>query len=310
MDEVAIGVDIGGSHIYSVAVDLATKDIIRGSIAEQVIDNKASADEILEGWSKAIGTSISAIDKSKLTGIGFAMPGPFDYPNGIALFERVEKYESLYGINVSDQFRSRLHLNRDLPLRYINDATAFAIAEAWVGKASEYDKVIALTLGTGFGSAFIDKGIPVLKGDSVPEMGCVWHLPYKDGIANNYFSTPWFINNYFEKTGIKAAGVKELAVKAENDAIAASLFIEYGSNMGDFLAPWISKFDAEAVVIGGNITRAYHLFGQYLELAIARSNPGTKILLSDLKENAAVLGGVRLLDEKYWLHIKDLLSMM
>ena len=310
MNKIGIGVDIGGSHIYSVAVDLSTNSIIHHSIAEQKIDNKAPAGEILDGWARAIAASILAIDKNRLAGIGFAMPGPFDYPNGIALFERVEKYESLYGTNVSEELRKRLDLTGNVALRYINDATAFAISEAWIGKAGNYSRVIALTLGTGFGSAFIRDGIPVLAGETVPEMGCVWHIPYQNGIANDYFSTPWFTRKYFEKTGIVVDGVKEIADIALNDDYAMSLFIEYGSNMGEFLAPWIRKFDAEVIVIGGNITGAFQLFGDVLLSAIKRTNPGVKILLSDLKENAAVLGGVRLLDEAYWIKIKDLLSMM
>jgi glucokinase len=50
------------------------------------IDNKADADVILNQWAEAILRSISFIDKNRLVGIGFAMPGPFDYENGIAMF--------------------------------------------------------------------------------------------------------------------------------------------------------------------------------------------------------------------------------
>ncbi len=310
MDSIAIGVDIGGSHICSAAVDLSTHHIIRGTVAWQKINNKADAGEILEGWSSAITGTLSKIDKNELAGIGFAMPGPFDYPNGTALFKRVEKYESLYGVNISEQLRLRLQLGVYVPFRYINDATAFAIGEAWLGKASKYDKIIALTLGTGFGSAFIDRGIPVLSGNTVPEMGCVWHIPYKDGIANDYFSTPWFTRKYFEKTGVKTSGVKEIAEMAGNDEFALSLFKEYGSDMGDFLAPLIEKFDAGVIVIGGNITGAFTLFGNFLRDKIERTNPHPEILLSDLGENAAIVGSVRLLDEKYWNDVKNLLSIM
>jgi glucokinase len=310
MQNTAIGVDIGGSHIACAAIDLVTHNIIPGSAAVEIIDNKSSADEILDGWAAAIEKSFASIDKTKLAGIGFAMPGPFDYPKGTALFQRVEKYESLYGINVSEQLKQRLKLDGTVPFRYINDATAFAIAEAWIGKAANYDRVIALTLGTGFGSAFILSGIPVLSGDLVPEMGCVWHIPYKESIANDYFSTHWFTGKYFENTGAKVAGVKEIAEMAANNDFAFSLFKEYGTNMGEFLAPWIRKFKAEVIVIGGNITGAFPIFGDFLRSEIKKTNPGTDILLSDLKENAAIIGGVRLLDEKYWHDIKDLLSMM
>lgn len=310
MNHIAIGVDIGGSHIYSAAVDLSKHHIIPGTRAEKKIYNKASADEILEGWSKTLMNTISAIDSSKLAGIGFAMPGPFDYPNGIALFAQVEKYESLYGINVSDQLRERLQLNVDVPFRYINDATAFAIAEAWVGKAGNFDKMIALTLGTGFGSAFINQGMPVLNGNTVPEMGCIWHIPFKDRIADDYFSTRWFIRNYADRSGIRVEGVKEIAGLAVSDPVAMELFSEYGSNMGHFMAPWIRNFDAKVIVIGGNITGAFHLFGSHLLSALGQNNLDLKVELSELKEDAAVIGGARLMVEDYWNKVKSLLSLM
>lgn len=310
MDSIAIGVDIGGNHIYSAAVDLLTHRIIPGTGSEQKINNKASADEILKGWSKALAATISEFDKNKLTGIGFAMPGPFDYPTGVALFKRVEKYESLYGVNVSRQLRERLQLNSDVQFRYINDATAFAIAEAWVGKAGNFDKMIALTLGTGFGSAFINNGIPVLSGDAVPEMGCVWHIPFKDGIADDYFSTRWFIRTCFEKTGIVVRGVKDIADMVDSNPAALEMFEEYGSSMGHFLAPWIRKFNARVIVIGGNVTGAFHFFGNSLLGTFSQNNLDVEVLLSDLKEDAAVIGGARLMVEDYWNKVKGLLSLM
>jgi glucokinase len=308
--KIALGADIGGSHIYCAAIDLATHQIIPGTAREEKINNKAAADEILDGWSKALSGTLSGIDQSRLAGIGFAMPGPFDYAKGIALFERVEKYESLYGINVSDELRKRLHLNEAIAFRYINDATSFAIAEAWVGKAGNFDKMIALTLGTGFGSAFIDHGIPVIEGETVPQMGCVWHIPFKDGIADDYFSTRWFTRNYLAKTGKTVSGVKEIADAIDQEPAAMELFKEYGSNMGHFLAPWISKFDAKVIVMGGNVTGAFSLFGKYLLEALEENDLHVQVLLSELKEDAAVMGGARLLVEDYWVHVKDLLSKM
>jgi glucokinase len=308
--KIAIGVDIGGSHIYSAAVDLSTHHIIPGTGSDEKINNKASSKEILDGWCRALAGTISKIDASRLTGIGFAMPGPFDYPNGIALFERVEKYESLYGINVSQEMRKRLGLSDNIYFRYINDATAFAIAEAWVGKAGNFDKMIALTLGTGFGSAFVNKGIPVLDGDTVPEFGCVWHIPFKEGIADDYFSTRWFIRNYQERTGKAVSGVKDIADAFETEPAAGQLFREYGDNMGNFLAPWIKRFNARVIVIGGNVTGAFSLFGTHLHKALEEHGLDLSILLSDLKEDAAIIGGARLIVEDYWEKVKELLAKM
>lgn len=307
---IALGVDIGGSHIFCAAVDLTTHSLIPQTGAQEAINNKASAEEILGGWSKAIETVLSKIDRNQLAGIGFAMPGPFDYPNGVALFERVEKYESLYGINISEALGKMLGLSPDVSFRYINDATAFAIAEAWIGKGAGHDRIMALTLGTGFGSAFIKNGAPVIEGDGVPELGCVWHLPYKDGIADDYFSTRWFERNYTSRTGKILNGVKEIAEMAQSETIAADLFSEYGSNMGDFLSPWIRKFGANAIVVGGNITRSFGLFGPALHQSFAKQNIEAGFFISELKEDAAVIGSARLIDDDYWPEVKDLLSKM
>ena len=41
-------------------------------------------------------------------GIGFAMPGPFDYVKGICYIRGVAKYENLYGINVGEAIAEAL----------------------------------------------------------------------------------------------------------------------------------------------------------------------------------------------------------
>ncbi len=171
------------------------------SLAEQKVDNQASADEILNNWSVALGKTMSFLNSDDLLGIGFAAPGPFDYKSGVALLRNVAKYENLYGINVGDRLKTLLHLPAEMPFRYLNDALSFAVGECWVGKAAAYQNVVAITLGTGFGSAFLTDGVPVIEGNRVPPMGYVYHIPYKESIADDYFSTRWFISEYEKRTG-------------------------------------------------------------------------------------------------------------
>jgi hypothetical protein len=50
LQAIALGVDIGGSHINAVAVDMQNHTIKGGSRSESSFDNKADADEILSVW--------------------------------------------------------------------------------------------------------------------------------------------------------------------------------------------------------------------------------------------------------------------
>jgi glucokinase len=309
--KLAVGTDIGGSHISCALIDIELEAIVKGSHTTRKVDNSAPADEILTTWADALDRTIGKDAKGQLSGIGFAMPGPFDYEKGIAMFtHEVVKYENLYGVNVGRKLKMMLGLGAHCDLRFINDATAFAIGESWMGNASEANRSVSVTLGTGFGSAFIDSGLPVVDRADVPAQGCVWHIPYKNGIADDYFSTRWFISRYAEASGKKLAGVREIAERTLEDQEAVEVFNEFGTNLGDFLGPVIGRFGAEVLVIGGKVSEAYNLFGKNLVDSLKRQNLHIQISISGLKENAAILGSARLVEEGFWQKIKPLLSQM
>lgn len=310
LQNIALGVDIGGSHITSAAVDMETKTIIPGTLFTSPVDNKGEADEILTAWVDTLKKVLQKVPLFKVRGIGFAMPGPFDYVKGICLIRGVPKYEKLYGVNVGKAISSRLGLACDCSVRFMNDASSFAVGEAWAGKAKEYGKSVAITLGTGFGSAFVDDRIPVVDGPLVPKMGCVYHLPFEKGIADDYFSTRWLVSRYEELTGKKAGGAKDVADAAASDPSAMQVFNEFGDNLGGFLAPWLIKFGAEVLVIGGNISHAYNLFGGSFEKRLEDSGCSIKIAISELKEDAALLGSAYLLDTSFWKSVQHALPLM
>ena len=304
----AIGVDIGGSHISTVLVDVNSGNMIKGSLTEVSVDNQASANDILDRWATAICETMLFVDREKLVGIGFAMPGPFDYKNGVALLKNVAKYDSLYGINVGDELRKRLDLPSGFPFHYSNDALSFAIGECWVGKASNYKNVVAITLGTGFGSAFLTNGVPVIEGERVPEKGYVYHIPYKDGIADDYFSTRWFVNEYKSRSGNSVKGVKEIAAYVDKDETAKELFDDFGASLANFLVPVLSTFDAACLVIGGNISGAYALFGDAFHRVFMEKQMNIEVVISELMESAAMVGSARLMEEEFWTKMEPLVA--
>jgi glucokinase len=308
--KLAIGVDIGGSHISCAAVDLQSFKILNDTRTERSVDNKAEASKIIGVWVNAISEVIKKIPVNSLKGIGFGMPGPFDYVKGISYIKGVAKYENLYGCNVSNAIADNLNFMDGFPVRFMNDVSTFAVGEALVGKAAKAKRSMSVTLGTGFGSAFIADRIPIVDGPEVPKLGCVYHLPYGDNIADDYFSTRWFIGRYKKLTGRELKGVKEFAELAGTDKIVMDLFREFGINLGVFLAPWLKKFKAEIVVVGGNISNAYNLFGDIFENSLKKEGCDCKVALSELKEDAAFIGAAYLLDDDFWKAIQHALPLM
>lgn len=307
---IAIGADIGGSHISCAAVDLASGKVLRETFAERAVNNQAQANVIISTWTDALTEALSKIPSEKVKGTGFAMPGPFDYVKGICYIRGVAKYENLYGFNIADALASSLDAPDTFEIRFINDVSAFAVGEAFAGKASDAERSMSVTLGTGFGSAFISNKIPVVDGPDVPRLGCVYHLPYKDGIADDYFTTRWFLGKYRNATGKELSGVRELADMAGSDKTVKDLFNDFGTRLGIFLAPFLNKFGAEVLVIGGNISHAYSLFGDVFEASLKKEKCNCRVTLSSLKEDAAIMGSAFLFNDDFWKSVQHALPLM
>lgn len=301
--KIAVGADIGGSHITCQLFDLEKHQLIENTQTRLKVNGNGRADEILNVWAKAISETCSDFLNLDLAGIGFAMPGPFDYPSGIARFENVGKFDNLFGVNVREEIRQRLGLPADFPVRFQNDAACFAIGESLQGEAAKNRRLLAVTLGTGFGTTFIDNHLPVAGKYEIPVDGFLYRVPFKDSAADEYFSTRWFIKEYELVTGRKVAGVKEIAEEAESDEKVAAIFTTFGENLGGFLVPWLARFEADCLVIGGNISSAFSLFNNSLFREFNKANLHVQVLISTLQEDAALAGSAYLCDNDFYAQL-------
>lgn len=287
--EIYIGVDIGGSHISAACVNPAT-GIVKGTIQKMQVNGNGALEETLQIWLSFLGKMIER--DAPVSGFGFAIPGPFDYLRGISKIEGVRKFDSLFGLNVKEAFRPLLNRHTD-PTAFINDANAFALGEYYAGAAKESKKCLVITLGTGFGTTFLIDGIPQLKaGEGIPANGYLYHIPFKGSIADDYFSTRWFVNTWREKTGENVGGVKEIAQYAQQgNSQAKAIFNEFSTGLSDFLSPWLEQFLADTLVIGGNIAKASPCFLQALTFELERKNSRKiNIRISELWEDAPLIG--------------------
>jgi len=302
-DQIAIGVDIGGSHITSAAVNLKTFEIIQNTYYSVKINNKASKQVVLKDWSKAINKTIESASIRTTAEIGFAIPGPFNYKAGVAMFEGDnDKYESLYNVSIPDELPKFIN-REEVNLRFLNDATAFGVGVSTQGKAKKCTRVIVLTLGTGFGSAFINNGVPLVHSPEVPKGGCLWDKPFKSGISDDYFSTRWCIDRYYGISTKRLKGVKEIA--EENNDYSRIVFDEFGSNMAEFLIPYLEKFRPEIFVMGGNISKASDLFLPAFKSELQKAGLKVDFEVSTLMEDAAIIGSARLFEPSFWNKVKD-----
>ncbi len=306
----SIGVDVGGSHISCAIYNLTTKKLDLNTVASCDMDNEGSKESIIDSFTKLLLPVIKKIGYENLEGVGIAMPGPFNYNTGVALFTGENaKFGNLKDVNLTEELKASLNLP-ELNIRYINDATAFSIGEYVAGGLQGSDKAIAGTLGTGFGSSFLENGIPVIKDNRVAEGGCLWHVPFKDGIADDYFSTRGMIKRYFDLSGVKVSGVKEIADKAPNDELAAKAFNQMGEDLGEFLSTWVKKFDADTILLGGSISKAFNLFKTSLNNTFKNSGLNVSVTSTKLGEDAAFVGGAVLFDNDFWKNIQPLLQYM
>ncbi len=277
--------DIGGTHITSAICNLELKMIIPESLIRVEVFSKGTADQIFAAWNMAFQYSI-VNSPGIVSGMGVAMPGPFDYENGISYIKGLDKYESIYGLNIKKQFAESLNLN-SLNIRFRNDAESTIAGEIIAGAGQKYNDVVGITLGTGFGSAFSKNKIT---------RDINWGSDkYKNSIADDYFSTRWFLTRYHELTESFIPGVKELAILAENDGNAIKVFNEFAVELNAFLKQKLPVFSPQALVICGNIAKANHLFLPYL-----KENLSPVIVeLGQLGEHASLLGAASLFETPF-----------
>ncbi|SHG71016.1 ROK family protein [Flagellimonas flava] len=305
-----VGVDVGGTHIASAVVDVQKKKILEHTYASSHVANMEPFESIMELWGSTLNKTISATYPLPIKGIAFAIPGPFNYKDGIALYPEGFKYGELYGMNIERTLSALLDHTPPLALRFLNDATSFAVGEAWLSEEKGHSRQLCITLGTGLGAGFIANGIPVVHGSSVPENGCLWNLPYKNGIADDYFSTRGCINAYYDLTGETVTGVKQLANLYSKDLNAQQMFADFGKELGDFLAPRLIRFRANTLVLGGNISKAYACFGRELQTSLNHNGVSLPIRISNHMEKAAIMGCTRVFEPHFWKGIKNNLPVL
>lgn len=272
MRDCVLAFDVGGTYIKT--------GIVRsdGTIVEPIDSYPARSGDTKEALLRHFTALIQGQARRvpawlTIRGVGLAFPGPFDYERGICLIRGLNKFEALYGVNLKEELTERIAAIPKLQGRWStspaiaieNDAALFALGENAFGAGRSYAKTICLTIGTGFGSAFVNRGQLVKRGEGIPENGWLYRLPYRDGIMDDYISRRGIVR-LAKEMGIEGAAggdedVKRLAERARSgESLPVQLFRTFGERLKEALTPFIESFRPNAVIIGGQIARSADLF--------------------------------------------------
>lgn len=255
--ELILCIDIGGTHITSAVVDRDAMQLVDRSFCYQPVNSQGSRQAILADWDQAIQQSLASINKP-LDAMMIAIPGPFDYTQGICLMDGMHKYQSLLHLDV----KSYLAVTYGIPksaIFFFNDAQAFLLGEIyhqhWFAK-----RVVGLTLGTGLGSAWYDqRELKDLNYGSAS---------FREGIAEDYISTRGLLGFLAGKSNRSYANVKELV---EDEAAAAEQKLAFDflrEALLEFIQAYILPLDPDAIVIGGSIAKAERFFLAQLQAEV------------------------------------------
>lgn len=282
--------DVGGTHVTAALVDIGAGAVIGSTVRRRTLRPSAPAEELLEdilGCGRALPAPAGAP-------WGVAVPGPFDYDRGVAFFAGVGKFESLYGTDVGQALRAGLPGPAG-SVRFLNDADAFLLGEWLFGAAAGHDPCAAITLGTGVGSAFLSGGVVRQDGPGVPPEGRVDLLSIDGQPLEDVVSTRAIERRYQRLSGARPQGAGEVAGLARGgDPVAAGVLRSAFEALGKALSPWLEKFGAEALVVGGSMTGSWDLIGPALvggiAGAMADGGKGLRVVVAAHPEHAALLG--------------------
>jgi glucokinase len=227
---------------------------------------QGSAEQLIEALARA-GAGLGAEPGAAW---GIAMPGPFDYVRGVAHYAGTGRLQALAGVDVRSALYQALP-HQPGSLCFSNDASAFLVGEWLIGSARGATRCVGVTLGAGVGSAFLDRGNVIDVGPSVPPQAELRLLSHAGRPLEDWVSRRAIRAAFAQAGGAPTLGVRQIAELARTgDPAAVTAFDGAFRALGEVLGPWLQRFGAELLVLGGSISRSWDLIERPLRAGLSR----------------------------------------
>ncbi|MEU9167373.1 ROK family protein [Streptomyces sp. NPDC048420] len=262
------GVDIGGTTIQ---VTLCAADLT-------VVDRLEVATPAAAGGAAMVGAALDAVrlllDRTgaRLLGVGIGAAGVVDAREGRILVAS-DSFRDWAGFPVTAAFEAAL----GVPAFLDNDVNAFVRGEATAGAVAGEPHVLGMTLGTGVGGAlWLDGALYDGPHGAAGEIG---HVPgFGDlpctcggrGHLETLASGRSIAARYGERTG-RTVSAREVAQARDPDALA--VYEEAGASVARALLVTAGLLDVTSVVIGGGVSRSWHLLAPAVHRALSAEPP-------------------------------------
>ncbi|CAN5214469.1 ROK family protein [soil metagenome] len=313
-NELAVGIDIGGTNTKYGIVNHRGEILYKGEIRTDAYEDAVSFTDALY---REVDPILMNLDKTNIQGIGIGAPNGNFYTGTIEYAPNL-KWKGI--VPLADMMAEKFQL----PAALTNDANAAAVGEMTYGAARGMKDFILITLGTGVGSGIVANGQLILGHDGFAgELGHVIVIPGgrlhaatgMKGSLEVYASATGVCrtaNELLEKypeekttmrdhKSIDSKIIYECAI--EGDRMAKKVYNLTGKILGKALANFVMFSSPEAIILFGGLTKAGDLImnpaRKHMEknlLPIFQNK--VKLIFSELKESdAAILGASALVWE-------------
>ncbi|ASW41973.1 ROK family protein [Clostridium isatidis] len=292
-----VGVDLGGTKIYTALVNLD------GQIIEEItIKTEAEKGEkvVLDNILKTIDKVLENVDRKEVKAIGIGSPGPLDIEKGLIVYTPNLPFKNFELVKpIKERY--------NIPTYLDNDANVATLSEFMFGAGKGSKNMVYVTVSTGVGGGAILNGniyrgstanaleighITVMKGGprcGCGNTGCVEALASGTAIMKRAkealdSKVETSLRNYDNVTA------KEVFIEAERgDKVSKEILNDALSYLGIGIANIANSFDPDKIIIGGGVSEAGKIVFDKIDEEMQRRCLTT--IYNHCKVEKALLGG-------------------
>lgn len=233
-----IGIDLGGTNVRAAIEN--NGEIL--NFRKEPFNTKLSLEETVNQLKQFIRPLVT----EGVTGIGIGVPSVVDVEKGIVF--NVTNIPAWKRVPLKEILEAEFKL----PVQVNNDVNCFVLGEHQFGNLRGMKNVVGVSIGTGLGSGIIINNA-LFEGVNCGA-GEIGLLPYLDKNIEYYASG----NLFKAKFNTTAEQANKSAVLGDVQAIEQ--WKEFGKHVGEAIKCAAYAYDPEAIVLGGSLSKAFHLF--------------------------------------------------